>query len=486
MRRILVGVTAVALVAAAAGCSTPRWQSQLASMNAAGNDSGNGASTRPILSPDGTKLVFQSDASNLGPSDTNGVSDIYVRDLTTGATRLVSANAAGTGAGDGPSVFPQFSPDGSKVLFASRATNLTSTATSGDHDDLYVRDLATGTTRLVSVDADGSGGGDGNTTSGQFSPTGNKILFTSDANNLTEPASDAVMSVFERDMTAGVTTRVSEGTMGSLGVYSPSGDAIAFLSDRELWLRDTATGTATPVSAGLPGTTDTGLPAFSPDGNKVAFERRTNVTFVRTDIFVYDRAARTSRLVTVGTGGTVSSNNTPSPVFGFHPTDSNRLLFASQASNLVANDRNNYIDVFVRNLASGVTTLVSSNAGGTASANGESRVARWAGNGSKVAFVSSAGDLGATDSNGAFDVYIRDLSGTTPKAAALVSANAAGSGAGNGDSGRYVNRPIRFDTYELSVSSDGARIAFGSDASNLGSTDSARSDPHDVYVARQQ
>jgi hypothetical protein len=79
------------------------------------------------------------------------------------------------------------------------------------------------------------------------------------------------------------------------------------------------------------------------------------------------------------------------------------------------------------------------------------------------------------------DVYVRDLTaGTT----SLVSANAAGDNSGNGDSGRYTNRPIRFYTYELSVSSDGSRIAFGSDASNLGPADASRPDPHDVYVAR--
>jgi Tol biopolymer transport system component len=474
-RRAAAAAAALAFVAAAAGCTGPRWQSELASVNAAGTGSGNGVSWAPQLSPDGTKVVFQSNASDLGPTDTNGTTDVYVRDLGTGDTRLVSVNAEGTGAGDGQSTSPYFSPDGSKILFASKSTNLTSTPTSGHHSDLYVRDLATGTTRLVSVAADGTGGGDGNTTFGQFSPTGNKILFTSDAHNLAG-SSSALMGVFERDMAAGVTTRLSDG---SLGVYSPSGDAIAFLNNHEAWLRDTSAGTVTSLSAGLPGSTDVGLPTFSPDGTKVTFERRTNVSFVRTDIFVYDRTARTARLVTVGRGGTGSSDNTPSRVHGFHPTDSNRLLFSSAASNLVANDTNTTEDVFVRNLATGVTTLASANATGRPA--GWSNSARWVGNGNRVAFVSEANNLGPADSNVATDVYVRDVTaGTT----SLVSANAAGNDSGNGDSGRYTNRQIRFYTYELSVSSDGSRIAFGSDASNFGPADGSRTDPHDVYVAR--
>jgi Tol biopolymer transport system component len=474
-RRAAAAAAALAFVAAAAGCTAPRWQSELASANAAGTGSGNGVSTRPQLSPDGTKLVFQSDASDLGPTDTNGTTDVYVRDLSTGATRLVSANAAGTGAGDARSILPYFSPDGSKVLFASESTNLTSTPTSGDHLDLYVRDLAAGTTRLVTVAADGAGGGDGDTTMGRYSPTGNKVLFTSEAHNLAG-SSSARTGIFERDMAAGVTSHLADG---AIAVYSPSGDAIVFLNNHEAWLRTTSTGTVTPLSTGLPGTTDTGLPAFSPDGTKVAFERRTNVSFVRTDVFVYDRTARTTRLVTVGVGGTASSNNTPSPVHGFHPTDSNRLLFSSTASNLVANDTNTSEDVFVRNLATGVTTLVSASA--TARPAGWSTSARWVGNGNKVAFVSGASNLGPPDSNTQMDVYVRDLTaGTT----SLVSANAAGDNSGNGDSGQYTDPPLRFITYELSVSSDGSRIAFGSDASNFGPTDGSRSDPHDVYVAR--
>jgi hypothetical protein len=66
----------------------------------------------------------------------------------------------------------------------------------------------------------------------------------------------------------------------------------------------------------------------------------------------------------------------------------------------------------------------------------------------------------------------------------LVSTNAAGDGAGNGESGEYALIPsLSFYVKELSVSSDGSLVAFGSQASNLGPTDSSRPDNHDVYIA---
>jgi Tol biopolymer transport system component len=477
-RRVVAAVAAVVVVTAASGCTAPRWQAQLASANAAGTSSGNGASWTPQLSPDGTKVVFASWASDLGPTDANAKEDIYVRDLTTGTTRLVSANAAGTGSGNGRSRTASFSPDGTKVLFGSDATDLTATPTTGGQTNLFMRDLATGRTTLVSATPTGAGG-DGATTFGRMSPDGRRVLFGSDANDLAGTPTDAWSHVYERDLVTGVTTRLAAGY---LPTYSPSGDAVAFMHDHEAYLRDAATGAITPLSAGLPGTTDDGLIVFSPDGRRVAFERRTNVTFVRTDIFVYDRVARTTRLATVGTGGTVSADNTPTRALGFHPTDSTKLLFASRASNLVANDTNGHRDdIFLRDLATGTTRLVSTNAAGTGSPGGDSRHAQWMGDGSKVAIVTSAQELGPADTNTDVDVYTRDMA---TGAYALVSANAAGTNGGAGASGLYRNPPLGFTTYGLSLSADGSVIAFGSDATNLGPVDPHRADPHDVYVAR--
>jgi Tol biopolymer transport system component len=478
-RRVAGVVTAVLVAIGLTGCAVPRWQSELASVDGAGTDSGDSISSLPRLSPGGTKVAFVSRATNLGPTDTNDASDVYLRDLTTGVTSLVSVNAAGTDSGDDRSEFPWFSPDGSKLLFASSATNLASPTTDG-RENLYIRDLATGTTTLVSVNAAGTGGGDGTTTFGQASPDGTKVLFGSDAHNLValDPGS---RGLFERDLTTGVTTRLADGEIGS---YSPSGDAIAFVGGGDVWLRITSTGATTRLSTGLAGVSGGGAPTFSHDGTKIAFTRQT--TPVRTDVYVHDRVAHTTTLVTVAASGSGGSNDTRGHVWGFDPTNANRLLFSSRASNLVTNDTNGLEDLYVRNLSAGVTRLVTVRADGTGAANGSSTQASWLGSGTKIAFVSHATQFGVTDTNTYPDVYVKDETAGTYS---LVSANAAGDDSGTGASGRYLFDPLaQIFLYELSVSADGSRLAFGSDANDLGPADGDRpgtdANDHDIYVAR--
>jgi Tol biopolymer transport system component len=82
----------------------------------------------------------------LVPGDTNGVADIFVRDLVTGATFLVSTNSSG-GSANGVSRGSMMTPDGRYVAFVSAATNLVA----GDSNripDVFVRDLQAGVGRV--------------------------------------------------------------------------------------------------------------------------------------------------------------------------------------------------------------------------------------------------------------------------------------------------------------------------------------------------
>ncbi|HEX6420502.1 MAG TPA: hypothetical protein VFZ77_18520 [Acidimicrobiales bacterium] len=469
-------MAAVALTAGLSACHEPSWQAELVSANAAGTDSANGQSFGPMLSADGTKVVFESAASDLGPTDTNGVDDVYVRDLTAGTTDLVSVDATGTDGGDDRSFFPQLSPDGTKVGFNSTATNLAVPATDGRNDDVYVRDLATGTTTLVSVNADGTAGGDGQSNLTGFSPDGERVLFVSWARNLV-PGGSSAGAIYERDLATGTTTKLADGVSAA---YSPSGDAVAFFTVRNVFLRDAATGTVTELSAGPSGSQLTGRPYFSHDGTRVAFARWTNPDFVRTDIYVYDLATGSTTLVTADLNGRGGSDNTPSRIHGFHPSDADRLLFSSTASNLVAGDTNGRQDLFVRDLRRGVTTRVVERVG-LSTGNETPGYARWLGDGTRIAFVSFVGTYGVRDTNGTADVYVLDVAAGTY---ALVSTEATGHDGANGRSGGYDLEPASsYIIYELSASADGSRVAFGSDASDLGPTDSDRSRDHDVYVA---
>ena len=84
-------------------------------------------SAQTNLSSDGSRLVFASEASNLVPSlnDTNLASDVFLRDMKAGTTSLVSVTPGGQ-PGNGPSFDMAISPDGRYVAFVSQATNLTS------------------------------------------------------------------------------------------------------------------------------------------------------------------------------------------------------------------------------------------------------------------------------------------------------------------------------------------------------------------------
>lgn len=110
------------------------------------------------FSANGRRIAFVSEATNLVPGDTNNVADVFLRDLDTNTTTLVSINSAGTGPGDDVSQSTLAGPidvsaDGTKVLFASKARNLVAGATFNSPSDngLYVRDLAAGTTRIVNI-----------------------------------------------------------------------------------------------------------------------------------------------------------------------------------------------------------------------------------------------------------------------------------------------------------------------------------------------
>jgi hypothetical protein len=83
------------------------------------------------LSADGRYVAFDSRAANLVPDDTNGASDVFVHDLVTGATIRVSVTSTG-GQGDGASSWPVMSADGTTVAFRSAARSLGATHLQGD------------------------------------------------------------------------------------------------------------------------------------------------------------------------------------------------------------------------------------------------------------------------------------------------------------------------------------------------------------------
>ena len=192
---------------------------------AADGTEGNGASNRPSLSGDGTKVVFNSLATNLVSGV--GGQQVYMKDLNSGAITLVSSTDAGV-PGDKASASPSMSADGRWVSFDSKATNFNPADAGGD-TDVYVKDLQSGHIEQASVM---TGGGQATGTNGAsivggdstISADGRFVAFWSDASSLVPGDTNGQPDVIVRDRVAGTTTRVSStnGVQGDGASYSPA------------------------------------------------------------------------------------------------------------------------------------------------------------------------------------------------------------------------------------------------------------------------
>jgi Tol biopolymer transport system component len=203
-----------------------------------------------VFSPDGTKVAFASAASDLGPTDTVvcynggffvGCSDVYVRDVVAGTTTLVSVNGTGTNAGNGQSGSSlAFSPDGTKIVFTSAASDLGPTdtntcpsaaVTNTACEDVYVRDLVNGTATLVSVDASEEDAATGQSRAAAFTPDGLKVIFTSRAGDLGPADANGVDDLYIRHLSVGVTKLVSANADDSGSGNAASGPGVAVAAE---------------------------------------------------------------------------------------------------------------------------------------------------------------------------------------------------------------------------------------------------------------
>jgi Tol biopolymer transport system component len=153
----------------------------------------NGGSDLPSISADGRFVAFESDATNLVPGDTNPLGDVFVHDRLRGTTERVSVGPGGVQADDG-SVGPSISAHGRFVAFESDATNLVSGDSNGA-SDIFVRDRKLGKTERVSVSSRGRQG-DGDSFVGAISADGRVVGFESEATDLVPGDTNGKQDVF--------------------------------------------------------------------------------------------------------------------------------------------------------------------------------------------------------------------------------------------------------------------------------------------------
>lgn len=348
---------------------------------AAGVVGGSGASTRPVISGDGSSVAFASFATDMlvddtSIADTNGTGgDVYRASVETGTVSRINVDSTGLGTGSASgSVFDlSINGSGSVVAFATSNAGLV-TAASGSVDDLNgAFDVFIGggnaPVELVSIDNEGLGTGGGASREPSLSRDGRHVAFVSAAPDLDKGVTDSngFEDVYVRDLKTERTVLVSR----SRAVSSPV----------------TAGDGASPPSTLLDSEITAG-PVVSDDGRFVVYRSAASDLLDPTlgvvddnmvaDIFRYDRdpdgdgvfdepGETVTELVSINTDGTASTGHA-SVVMGtsFAPSisdDGRYVAFASTGTDLVAGASG--MNVYLRDMLTGVTALISETTGGS-------------------------------------------------------------------------------------------------------------------------
>jgi Tol biopolymer transport system component len=331
-------------------------------------------------------------------------------------TQVVATNAVVNGITVEDTSGPVMTPDGRFIVYASQPI------TSG-WNQIQRWDAESGETQLVSVNWEGTAGGNGLSDTPRISADGRHVWFLSHATNLLEELTDSSSKLYVRDMDLGITTLLTQ----------PEADGHSIQD--VVW----------PLVA-----MEEAHAYFDVAGSKDE-SGRWNIWY---DVFGSDFHSGDPELVSLGLPGTRSV--TSAGLIDLHvqgvSADGRFVAFSSYAEDLVSNDANRTGDVFVRDLLLGNTALASVNRDGATSGNALSRASTLSADGRYVAFESWATDLVENDINQRPDIFVRDL---VQEVTSMVSVNREGTGSAE----RGASAPI--------ISADGRHVAFLSSSSDL-------------------
>lgn len=331
------------------------------------------------LSPDGTKLAFWSDATNLVPGTTDGRMHLYVKTLSSGAISVVDTTSGGELSNDpwsGPPLGIGWAPDSSAILFASSATNLDPVGIQGlTKPYLFVKILSTGEVEALIEMATGDVA---------WSPDGSKIAFGSKGDYC-----------FPEKVTCTSTNN----------------------NDTKFYFYDFQTELFVPITAnrnGVQPLQDTGPNsaadlAWSPDSTRMAFtyagdKLGSGDTNRVSDVYVKNVNTLELSRVSLSASGKEPNSGSDSPAWS---PDGKKIAFMSDTIDLIPGflDANERTDIYVRTLASNTLDIVSTDGQGTLGNSASTlwgvlgSTGGWLPDGSGMVFMSNATNLADNDNN---------------------------------------------------------------------------------------
>lgn len=384
----------------------------LASVSTNGTGGGNENSAMVSLSANGRIVAFASLAGNLVNGDANGAHDVFVRDLDSGITRMASVTPGGDSPVDSQNLSsiplsgnPMLTAGGEMVFFESRATNLIATGLAATGVNIYVRHLLSNSTALVSADE----GGTPFTNYcelASISTNGGVAAFVARAG---ASRFDSPGDVFVRDLSASTTVRASSAAEAYTATYRCGG--VQLTSDGQfmtyiaaglpegtvLFRYGVASGISIAIATNVLEHSD---PQISATGRYVTFTDGTN-------ILRWDSVSGGTAIVNATIAGappTVGRARNPAA-----DSTGNTIMFVSDSSQLTTNGPGE-LHVYARDMASGTTRLLTAGNPGTVSTGVDFFTGiSMTPSGSHAAFDATTANLFSADNNSASDAFVIQL-----------------------------------------------------------------------------
>ena len=358
-----------------------------------------------VISADGRYVAFSSRAGTLVPGDDNGRTDLFLKDLQTGTTTRIDMPAFDESQTRLPGVIG-FSSDGSKLLYTSIDPQLD--PYTAQFTLIHIRDIATGAETVHH-------GGAGTITGLSLSADGKTLSYVNTGNGDHQAQSSVVVL---QDVETGAVSSYGEPDssapfLASDPVLSSDGAFLVYTNNGALRLVNRETGEFERIDLLPDGSTPdwsmSTAQAFSADGRHLLFT--STVAGLDPDhsdsagVYVRDLQTGTTRLVSTAADGTPAAGDSRGVAFG---PDGKSVVFTSYAGNLVEGDGNGTKDVFVKDLETGAIRRVSVTADG-GELNADVTGASISADGTRILFATMADNVVGGDTNGVVDLFVASL-----------------------------------------------------------------------------